>query len=1122
MIPPINRLARRLVWGLALLAIPQGSAPLPASSEGTDLAEDVRPLLKQRCFACHNSSTKTAEFDFEDLLGRSPDSFVRDFRSWETVADQIHYRAMPPEGAPAALSPDERAQLTAWIDRQLETADLGGLSDPIEPLIRRLTRVEFENTVRDLTGIDAGLIRFLPADGLSEDGLPNNGNSQFFDAPQLEKLLAASEELFRHASYSPTQGFRFQSKAPAAAVRFSDRVKDAARNFAKLYFSLTQKHVEEDGAVWERYFLAAWEWRWRERSASPITLEDVSKRFNVRPEILRRSRRFLETDYQAAGKDDKGEEKKEFQKFAPHLEPVFGTFESLPVPADEAEFREQRSVVAEAARRFSAALRHLREQPDYLYTISGSDHSHPFDINVSKAKTVYLSVTDGGDDNTNDFAAWLDGTFRMRDGSRRLIGDVEQVKATSADSRVRENTNSRGEALHVFTQASYLRQVRDRLYEHPARMHRSHVLYRDNTIPWEQAWSVRAPSLVAVRVPEGAVRFTVRGAMQDITRTRPGEERRGWVEDGMVQFFVSINAPASLGFVPGARLTFANRTQYRGLRTLLDDLLSPAFPTKNRWVRAAIEEPGEKFGDPVLLDDPRTFAAALPAAADAPRKELLRRWDEYMLLIAEPRYMTEHINAILNAERRLLLKKYPGRVLTLDEVRELGDQNVTERVVLLDDLLAKGTERLRSKARKHLAAFAYRAYRRPPSTEEVDALMGLLDSYLDDEKAYTTDAVKFAARSTLVSPQFLYLSERRPAGSEGRPLDGFELASRLSYFLWSTMPDHELLRAASDGALGREDVLIGQSERMLRDERALAMADQFFGTWLGFRRILTYEEPNHELFPEYTNSLRQAMYDETLLFAGEMIRKNGNVLNLVDSRFTYVNGELARHYGIDAVEGEEFRRVDLKGADRGGLLGMASVLTLTSHPARTSPVDRGVYVLKYLLGSPPPPPPPGAASQFEQKQAGEAELLSFRAQLEQHRDNPACNACHQRIDPMGFALEGFDPIGRSRTKDPATGERIDTSAQLPDGTSVASFGELKKALLSGRERKKFVRHFCRQLLAYALSRSVTYQDLPTLRTMEAALSENDYGFREAVRVVVRSRAFRFRPVTETHAEAQTN
>lgn len=1118
---PFNRLVRCLVWGLALVVIPQGLAPLPASSEGAGFAEDAWRLLKQRCFVCHSSSVKTAGFDLEDLLDRHPESLVRDFRSWETVADQIHYRAMPPEGAPAALSSDERARLTAWIDRQLETADLSGLGDPVEPLIRRLTRVEFENTVRDLTGVDADLKRFLPADGLSEDGLPNNGNSQFFDAPQLEKLLAASEELFTHASYSPTQGLRFY-REPPATVRFPDRVKDAGGDFADLYFSLVDEHVEEGGAAWERYFLASWEWRWHEQNASGTTLEDIASRRDVRPEIVVRLRRFLEADYRAAGKDDKGEDKKEFQKFLPHLEPVLGALQSLPLAADEAEFRNQQTKAIDTAQRFSLALGHLRQQPDYLYTLSGSDHSHDFDIDVSGAETIYLTVTDGGDGNTNDFAVWLDGTFRMSDGSRRSITKAERIKTTSADGRIRENTNSRGEPLHVFIQASSLGQVRRPLYEHPERMNRSHALYRDNTIPWEQALAVRAPSLIAVRVPKGAVRFTVRGAMQDIARPRPGGEGREWTEDGMVQFFASTEEPASLESVPGARLTFSQRNQYAGLRTLLDDLLSPAFPSANRWVRAAIEEPGEKFGDPVLLDDPEAFAAGLPASADAARKELLRRWDEYRLLIAEPRYMAEHINAILNAERRLLLNKHKDRVLTLDEVRELGDEKVRSRVALLDDLLAEGNKRLRSKAREHLAAFAYRAYRRPPLTEEVDQLMGLFDSYLDDEKAYTADAVKFAARSTFVSPQFLYLSERRPAGSEGRPLDGFELASRLSYFLWSTMPDDELLRAASDGTLGDEGVLIAQTERMLRDERALALADQFFGAWLGFRRILTYEEPNREIFPAYTDSLRQAMYDEAALFSGEIIRKNGSILDLVDSRFTFVNGELSRHYGLDAAESEEFRRVELNGADRGGLLGMASVLTLTSHPARTSPVDRGVYVFKYLLGSPPPPPPPGAASEFEEKQAGQMEPLSFRAQLEQHRDNPACNACHQRIDPVGFALEGFDPIGRVRQNDPTTGQRIDTSARLPDGTSVASFGELKKALLSGRERKKFVRHSCRQLLAYALSRSVTFQDLPTLRTMDAALSENDYAFQEAVKVVVRSSAFRFRPGTERHADTQTN
>ena len=898
------------LWVVASLPLAGAPRESPESAAETDFEKRVRPLLRQRCLVCHSSSVKTADFDFEDLLGRYPESLVRDFRVWETVADQIHYRAMPPEGAPVGLSPEERKRLTTWIDRQLESADLSRLGDPADPLIRRLTQVEFQNTVRDLTGVEVDLARYLPADGLSEDGLPNNGNSQFFDAPQLEKLLAASEELFAHASYSPTRGFEFQ-REPVGQVRFADRVRDAATDFADLYFSLMDRHLEEGGAAWERYFLAAWEWRYLERTAAGNGLEELSARFDVKPEVASRLRRFLEVDPSTTAQDDEGKMEKEYSKFAPHIEAVVGALRSLPVPADNAEFREQKPRAVAAARRFSAALQRLREQPDYLYTLSGSDHSHPFDIKVSEAEVVYLAVTDGGDGNANDFAAWLDGTFRMRDGTRRSIVEEKRVTAKSADGRVAENNNSRGQPLHVFTQASYLRQVRERIYKDPEGMNRSNTLYRDNTIAWEHALAVQAPSLIAVRVPEGAVRFSVRGAMQDIARTQPGEERRGWEQDGMVQFFVSTTAPDSLDFVPGARLTFSNRTQYRGLRTLLDDLLSPAFPSKARWVRAAIEEPGESFGDPIWNDDPESFAASLPDSERAAREEMLRRWREYRLLIVEPRYMTEHINAVLNAERRLLLKKFPDRVLTLDEVRELGDEKVRARVAFLDDLLVKGEKQLRTAVRGHLTALAYRAFRRPPRAEEVDELMALFDAYLEDEKAYTADAAKFAARSIFVSPQFLYLSERRIEGSEGRPLDGFELASRLSYFLWSTMPDQELLQAAANGELADEEGLTAQTERMLRDRRALALADQFFGSWLGFRRILTYDEPNTELFPEYTDSLRQAMYDEALLFAGEIIRRNGSILRFIDSDFTYANSELARHYGLGEIEGAEFRRVDV-------------------------------------------------------------------------------------------------------------------------------------------------------------------------------------------------------------------
>jgi hypothetical protein len=325
--------------------------------------------------------------------------------------------------------------------------------------------------------------------------------------------------------------------------------------------------------------------------------------------------------------------------------------------------------------------------------------------------------------------------------------------------------------------------------------------------------------------------------------------------------------------------------------------------------------------------------------------------------------------------------------------------------------------------------------------------------------------------------------------------------------LWSSLPGDALLEAAAAGRLADAGILVKEAQRMLRDPRSAALADQFLGSWLRFRQIRHHDEPNREKLPEYTEPLREAMYQEALRFTHRMIQDDGSILNMLDSGSTFVNEELARHYGIADVHGPEFRPVAVDRSQRGGLLGMAGVLTLTSHPARTSPVSRGVFVLSQVLGSPPPPPPPNAASQFEEKIARSANLTA-RQQLEMHRNNPACASCHRRIDPVGFALEGFDPIGRFRKIDPATGHPVDTRSSLPDGRTLSSFAELKKLLLTGREKQKFVRTFCRQLLAYALGRSITWQDLPVLRRMEQNLASKDYRLSAAVEEIVTSAQFR--------------
>jgi hypothetical protein len=309
-------------------------------------------------------------------------------------------------------------------------------------------------------------------------------------------------------------------------------------------------------------------------------------------------------------------------------------------------------------------------------------------------------------------------------------------------------------------------------------------------------------------------------------------------------------------------------------------------------------------------------------------------------------------------------------------------------------------------------------------------------------------AVQIALTTTLASPQFLYLAEPDEA-SEDRPLTEFELASRLSYFLWSSMPDEELFREAREGTLRAN--LRRQVSRMLADPKSDAFVENFSGQWLQLRRLAGVA-PDKDLFPGFDDALRRAMRRETERYFAYVLRNNRSALELLDSDYTFVNETLARHYGIEGVAGDEFRKVALADRRRGGVLTQASVLTLTSNPNRTSPVKRGQWILQQILGTPPPPPPPDVAKLDESREAADAAPL--RERLELHRAKPECASCHQQMDPLGFALENYDAVGRWRTADGTF--PIDPSGELMGGRKFTDVQEMKK-VLGTAATKKFAR-----------------------------------------------------------------
>jgi mono/diheme cytochrome c family protein len=416
-------------------------------------------------------------------------------------------------------------------------------------------------------------------------------------------------------------------------------------------------------------------------------------------------------------------------------------------------------------------------------------------------------------------------------------------------------------------------------------------------------------------------------------------------------------------------------------------------------------------------------------------------------------------------------------------------------------------------ARSILSTLAARAYRRPVTDSEIQTLLGFYkegralrlgtrprSGQADD----SFDAgIQRGIERILAAPSFLFRVERAPAslaaGSVYR-LGDLDLASRLSFFLWSSIPDDELRDAAVRGTLNDPAALERQVQRMLRDPRSKALVDNFASRWLELSK-LPGVVPDTELYPEFDENLRDAMEQETKLFIGSQVHDNRRVVELLTADYSFLNERLAAHYGIPNIYGNHFRRVTFGGNTRGGLLGQSSILTVTSYPNRTSVTMRGRWLLANMLGAPPPPPPPDIPAL---KDAGvEGQPRSLRERMEMHRKNPACASCHQRMDPLGFALENFDALGKWRTV--SDGAPIDPSASFPDGTRFEGLAGLRTLLASHKE--DFVRTLSGKLLAYAIGRGLDYQDMPAIRKIEREAAAADYSWSSVVTGIVRSTPF---------------
>ena len=426
-------------------------------------------------------------------------------------------------------------------------------------------------------------------------------------------------------------------------------------------------------------------------------------------------------------------------------------------------------------------------------------------------------------------------------------------------------------------------------------------------------------------------------------------------------------------------------------------------------------------------------------------------------------------------------------------------------------------------AREILSSIARRAYRQPVSAQDLARIVGFYERGFYESGAYKSGGgfeagIELALRRILASPKFVFRAESAPptaAPGSVHAIGDLELASRLSFFLWSSIPDDELLRLASLGKLKNPAVLDAQVRRMLADPKSQALVTNFAGQWLHLRNVRNVL-PNSDQFPDFDDNLRNSLLRETELFFGSILREDRSALDLLTADYTFLNERLARHYGIAGIYGSQFRRVVLKDDFRRGLLGQGSILAVTSHAERTSPVVRGKWILENILGLPVPPPPPNVPPLAESKPGDKPQTM--REQMEDHRANPVCASCHKAMDPLGFALENFDAVGAWRADD--AGAPIDASAELGDGTKVDGVAGLRKAILSRPE--VFIGTVTEKLLTYALGRGLDYRDMPAVRRIVSNGARSNYRFSALILGVVHSPEFQMRTTPPKTVETADN
>ena len=1086
-----------MIWLRRIAFLCFASLPLASLAQDPDpFRKELEPFLKSYCHDCHNAKKPSAELNLTKY--KTSEQMADDFRQWEHVITFVRSEEMPPDDAKKPTA-EQRAAFLKTLEGILKNEAKKLAGDPGVVLPRRLSNAEYNYTIRDLTGVDIRPADSFPVDPASGEGFSNTGEALQMSPGLFKKYYAAAQQVADHIDFTPT-GWSF---APYPAATYADQKKLHEQALLDFY----ARHAVDV----EKHLTAAWEFRQHKAIA-----QDASP---------------------AAWAGDQGLSTKYFVSLVNLLEGTDDQFKS-----DKYYVRWLRTSWREIPKQRAAALPKLKQLSGELKKLSQLLTPRETEAIVSNAgngpiqhidrRTKTAATRDTFNTALLTSNRRLRFEFRNVDKQEKLRISLGLTSAATGQPGyvILKNLNfsSASESGYRLNDATRNVALRDALPDDAQTL----AKFKFGKHPLDQ--EIDADSFVLAlgdnlefeidtdELPDGNTISLYGDAQLDVEHSRvdsltvfersQAEDAANYAEFAFPLVKPDSQAAADLQESAAAicRL-FPNRFFY------VDETrgLSAGFHLIEGFFR----------------DDQPLCKHVL---SDAENCELDRLWEELNFGTQIAERMLRGFVFFERSERNFM--KHPDfdafkeedpeltKIETVQRLEEayfarsnlnkLSPEEIAKHPIhsFFADIRAGLTlrqEQLQSAQAgylQQLELFAERAFRRTLTEQETAQMRAFYEKIRSAPEHGVESAVRASLIRILVSPHFCYRADPPAVGDTVQPLSDLALASRLSYFLWSSLPDEELMKLAREGKLRDERVLLAQTRRMLKSPKVTGFALEFFGSWLRYRDFLDQESVSREAFPGFDEKLKQAMFAEPTQFITRLIQEDRPITDLLHSNTTLVNKRLATHYGLP-FSGQNEEWVEISGLNaqgRSGLLGMAVFLTKNSQPQRTSPVKRGFWVVHHLLGEHIPPPPPDvvALPAKETDTGGK----TIRELLKLHTEDAKCARCHVRFDDVGLSMEGFDAIGRARTKDLA-GRAIDNAVALPTGKEVRGVPEFA-AFLAANRIDDFSRTMNKKLLGYALGRSLQLSDQPLLDEMQEKLQKNGHRFGTLIETVVASPQFR--------------